>query len=73
MYALFYRILLRRFAPKKGWVMVKEDGTIWPSTFAETNAMCWALAKETWALDGETQKEYSEWSPKQAYMAIVLI
>lgn len=60
------------FAVQNGWVMVKSDGTIWLSTFSETNSICWALALESWALDGESKKDHPEWTPMQAVMTVVI-
>jgi len=61
------------FTTSKGWVMVKNDGTIWLETFANTNIMCWAIASEAWALDGETKKDHPEWRPRQGVMTVVLL
>ena len=60
------------FTTQKGWVMVKRDGTIWLDTFAKTKIMCWALANETWALDGETKKDHPDWTPMQGILTVVL-
>ncbi|MFM9952391.1 MAG: hypothetical protein ACKV1O_30960 [Saprospiraceae bacterium] len=57
-----------------GWVLFHaETGTIWAESFSPSKKVCWAIAKEQWALKGDTKKDNPGWKPVRAQQRIVIL